>query len=186
MRLRCSMVSDVIIRNTDVIGSSDGGKTVHASNPELNKIMEDSGKFLGLKPHVCGFTSPTTIVGPTDIEVHQANDGYYYVIDTARWYARNFIENSSFPPEAPYFVYNALIIFPDQQTYSEIELSMTMTLESQVASILKCSENKVVRTPVVLGTVFHAKGDLGSRGNSRATFLAGETIRGNAIFIFEA
>lgn len=35
-------------------GSADGGQTVHADDPELNKLMEEAGKKINIKPHMCG------------------------------------------------------------------------------------------------------------------------------------
>ncbi len=69
-------------------GSNDGGNSVHADDPELNKIMEDAGRHLNQKKHqVAG----TDIYAPADIEGHLGSDGLYYVLDTAR----------VFPPETP-------------------------------------------------------------------------------------
>lgn len=70
-------------------GSSDGGKTVHKDNPELNQKMEDAAKRMNLKGHYTGVRIPKLIYGPGDIEGHIGLDGKVYVLDFAR----------TFPPE---------------------------------------------------------------------------------------
>jgi hypothetical protein len=56
--------------DTLVYGSSDGGKTVMASYPDFNQLMERAGKLLNLKPHLCGREDPKLLVMPVDVEGH--------------------------------------------------------------------------------------------------------------------
>ena len=49
---------------TLIYGSSDGGKTVVASNPEFNQIMKGVGEQLNLRSHRVG---NCLIYGPGDI-----------------------------------------------------------------------------------------------------------------------
>lgn len=48
-------------------GSDDGGKTVVASDPILNKAMERVGRIFNLKKHTVG-KDRVPLVGPGDIE----------------------------------------------------------------------------------------------------------------------
>ncbi|KYQ99702.1 hypothetical protein DLAC_03642 [Tieghemostelium lacteum] len=79
-----------IDKTTIVYGSCDAGKTVHNSDPLINKEMERVAKILNLRGHTVGLTQ-TFVYGPGDIEVHKGYDGRYYMIDFAR----------IFPPEYP-------------------------------------------------------------------------------------
>lgn len=69
--------------DTIVYGSHDAGKTVHASDPVFNKMMDEIGVMLNLKKHTVG-KKKVPIVGPGDIEGHKALDGRYYLLDYAR------------------------------------------------------------------------------------------------------
>jgi hypothetical protein len=71
-------------------GSDDGGKTVVASDPTLNRAMEKVGRMFNLKKHTVG-KERVPIIGPGDIEGHLGTDGRYYLLDFARL----------MPPEAP-------------------------------------------------------------------------------------
>ena len=55
-----------IQKNTIVYGSSDAGRTIHASDSKLNDRMEKIAKLLNIKSHQVG---NCTIYGPGDIEV---------------------------------------------------------------------------------------------------------------------
>jgi hypothetical protein len=77
-------------------GSDDGGKTVVASDPTLNRAMEKVGSMFNLKKHTVG-KERVPIIGPGDIEGHLGTDGRYYLLDFARL----------MPPEAPPSSYEA-------------------------------------------------------------------------------
>eukprot|EP01130_Rhizamoeba_saxonica_P013730 TRINITY_DN5898_c0_g1_i1.p1 TRINITY_DN5898_c0_g1~~TRINITY_DN5898_c0_g1_i1.p1 ORF type:complete len:1374 (+),score=236.36 TRINITY_DN5898_c0_g1_i1:307-4428(+) len=79
-----------ITKETIIYGSSDGGKTVHAKDKFLNRVMSEVGNDLHLAPHMVG-NPARKIYGPGDQEIHKGTDGRYYVIDLAR----------VFPCEAP-------------------------------------------------------------------------------------
>ena len=57
--------------------SQDGGKTIHKSDKELNKIMMKTMKKLNLKPHQCGGVKGKTkqLCSAADIEGHIGKDG---------------------------------------------------------------------------------------------------------------
>ena len=57
-------------QETLVYGSSDGGRTVMASDPYFNQLMERAGKLLNLKPHLCGKDNPKVLSMPVDVEGH--------------------------------------------------------------------------------------------------------------------
>ena len=44
-----------------VYGSSDGGKTIHYDEPEVNEIMKEIGEYLNLRGHLI---HSSTIYGP--------------------------------------------------------------------------------------------------------------------------
>lgn len=71
-----------------ISGSNDGGKTVHSDNEELNSLLAESGKRLGIKPHYCGGKILSTVC---DLEGHIGEDGHFYLLDFAR----------TFPPQTP-------------------------------------------------------------------------------------
>lgn len=54
-----------------VYGSNDAGKTVHASEPSLNKTMRNVGKHLGLAKHQLG---SATLYSPGDIGTSQSTE----------------------------------------------------------------------------------------------------------------
>lgn len=75
-------------KNTLVLGSADGGLTIHNRDLELAEEMRRVAKALHLAPHqVLG----TTVFGGGDVETHRGLDGHGYVLDLARL----------FPPTAP-------------------------------------------------------------------------------------
>jgi Clustered mitochondria len=65
-------------------GSSDGARTVHRDNQELNDLMDQAGRRFGLCSHPVGRTTAVELTAPADIEGHVGFDGKYYVLDTAR------------------------------------------------------------------------------------------------------
>lgn len=71
-------------------GSCDGGRTVLASDPVLNRLMDAAAAGMNLKKHFVG-NKRVPISGPGDIEGHLGTDGCYYVLDFSR----------TFPPAAP-------------------------------------------------------------------------------------
>ncbi|PRP86402.1 hypothetical protein PROFUN_05321 [Planoprotostelium fungivorum] len=75
-----------IDKTTLVYGSDDGGKTVHASDPKMNELMQQAGRKMNLSGHVTGSArDPKKIIyGPGDIEGHRGHDGRYYVLDFGR------------------------------------------------------------------------------------------------------
>lgn len=78
---------------TIVYGSSDGGHTVHSSDPDINAIIERVSKILNLKGHMCGLVSGQRgfLHSPCDLEGHLGFDGRFYMLDFAR----------VFPPQTP-------------------------------------------------------------------------------------
>merc|ERR1712137_1168416 len=77
-------------------GSSDGGRNVHDSDEELNKLMKKAGQKLNIKPHYSGLDGSCRkfLYGPTDIEGHKGEDKRYYVIDFARVFPPTAERNS--------------------------------------------------------------------------------------------
>ena len=71
-----------------LLGSSDGGHTVHSSDPILTSIIARIGEDLHLSPHRVG---PLTLYTAGDVEGHLGTDGRYYLLDLAR----------CSPPESP-------------------------------------------------------------------------------------
>jgi hypothetical protein len=76
-----------ITRDTIVYGSSDGARTMHCDDAEMNQLMAAAAKRLNLKAHMAG---PGTAVLPevvlhsaADIEGHKVGDRYY-LLDFAR------------------------------------------------------------------------------------------------------
>eukprot|EP01102_Stenamoeba_stenopodia_P006834 TRINITY_DN190_c0_g2_i1.p1 TRINITY_DN190_c0_g2~~TRINITY_DN190_c0_g2_i1.p1 ORF type:complete len:940 (-),score=153.29 TRINITY_DN190_c0_g2_i1:120-2939(-) len=82
-----------IDKTTIVYGSNDGGKTVHADIPEVNKVVEEIGTRLRLKEHKVGKDPQTSkmLYTPGNFQVHKGKDNRYYAVGFGR----------IFPPEAP-------------------------------------------------------------------------------------
>ncbi|EFA75195.1 hypothetical protein PPL_11269 [Heterostelium album PN500] len=80
-----------ITKKSIVYGSNDGGKTIHNSDPIIEKEMERLAAIMNTKGHMVGLTSPKLMYGPGDLEIHKGTDGRYYMLDFAR----------AFPPEYP-------------------------------------------------------------------------------------
>jgi serine/threonine protein kinase/tetratricopeptide (TPR) repeat protein len=92
-RLLCQSVLPVG-SNTLIYGSSDGGKHVYATDPDMNRRMKRVAKMLNLAGHNVWDMAKTTQVrlhGPVDCEGHLGVDGRFYIIDPARL----------FPPAKP-------------------------------------------------------------------------------------
>jgi Clustered mitochondria len=64
-----------------VYGSADAGRTVHASDPTFNELMDRAGGRLNLAKHTVG---DKQLSGPGDIEGHLGRDGRRYILDFAR------------------------------------------------------------------------------------------------------
>ena len=71
-----------------LLGSSDAGRTVFASEEELNSLMRSAAAELHLAAHTVNGVEMYTA---GDVEGHRGEDGRYYILDLAR----------SFPPENP-------------------------------------------------------------------------------------
>lgn len=69
-------------------GSADGGKTVFASDLQLNSLIQQLAEACNLKKHQC---AKTDIFLAADVEGHVGTDGHFYLLDTAR----------TFPCESP-------------------------------------------------------------------------------------
>ena len=68
-----------------VYGSCDGGRSVFATDAEMNGKMQLLGTKLNLKAHLAGSTlSKAMIYGPADIEGHRGDDDRLYVLDFQR------------------------------------------------------------------------------------------------------
>lgn len=92
-RLLCQSVLP-IGADTLIYGSSDGGKNIVASDPEMNRRMKRVAKTLNLAGHNVtnsARTSEVRLHGPVDCEGHLGVDGRFYIIDPARL----------FPPAKP-------------------------------------------------------------------------------------
>jgi hypothetical protein len=87
-----------INKETLVYGSSNGGRTVCNSDPQMNDFMLKAAQKLNLKKHIAGFSGDVSLCMPTDIEVkpinwpmlikqgHKGLDGRFYILDFARVY----------------------------------------------------------------------------------------------------
>ena len=71
-----------------LLGSSDAGRTVYASDEQLNSLMASAAAELHLAQHTVNGVEMYTA---GDVEGHRGDDGRYYILDLAR----------SFPPENP-------------------------------------------------------------------------------------
>jgi hypothetical protein len=72
-----------VSRSTLAYGSCDGARTVHTDNERLNKLMQEAGALLNLKPHCVG-PHETLVHAVADIEGHVGNDGRFWLLDFAR------------------------------------------------------------------------------------------------------
>jgi hypothetical protein len=75
------------INSTSLIyGSNDAGKTVHASDVNMNKLMKNAAERLCIKEHLSGIDDDESklvpLNAPADIEGHKGWDGRYYLLDT--------------------------------------------------------------------------------------------------------
>ena len=71
-----------------LLGSSDAGRTVHASDEQLVSLVRSAASELHLAAHTVSGVEMHTA---GDVEGHKGDDGRYYILDLAR----------SFPPEQP-------------------------------------------------------------------------------------
>jgi tetratricopeptide (TPR) repeat protein len=92
-------------------GSSDGGKSIKV-DPSFEALMEKLAKVLNLAKHLCGkritayntsTESKATLFTCIDIEGHQGNDRRNYVIDVARLFPPEYVEQ---PQENKYLYEN--------------------------------------------------------------------------------
>lgn len=69
-----------------IYGTNDAGKTVNASNPLFNHLMEEAGQRLNLRGHVCGGDQARTqrLHAAADVEGHLGHDGKFYLLDFSR------------------------------------------------------------------------------------------------------
>ncbi len=70
-----------INKDTLVLGSCDGGKTVLHEDPVLFSAMEHVGSHAHLATHL---VMGVPVVGGGDVEVHRGLDGRGYILDLAR------------------------------------------------------------------------------------------------------
>jgi hypothetical protein len=87
--VRLQAISLLPISNrTLVFGSSDGAKTVHKSDSEMNRLMLSAAQRLNLKEHLVGRSgrpdeTPVALCAPADIEGHRVGN-QFYLLDFAR------------------------------------------------------------------------------------------------------
>eukprot|EP01129_Flabellula_baltica_P000456 TRINITY_DN10464_c0_g1_i1.p1 TRINITY_DN10464_c0_g1~~TRINITY_DN10464_c0_g1_i1.p1 ORF type:complete len:1958 (-),score=323.32 TRINITY_DN10464_c0_g1_i1:16-5889(-) len=74
-------------------GSSDGGKTIINTNPELSLKMSIAARKLNLKEHI---VNGVLLYSAADVEGHLGTDNRFYVLDFSR----------TFPPEPPFSMSN--------------------------------------------------------------------------------
>mmetsp|Transcript_17467 Transcript_17467/g.52245 ORF Transcript_17467/g.52245 Transcript_17467/m.52245 type:complete len:1232 (+) Transcript_17467:129-3824(+) len=86
MGFRVIALSVLPINNdTIVYGTADGGRTVHASDPDFFAKMRQAGQQLNLCDHVCGRGSTRKVLSSAaDLEGHIGTDGNSYLLDFAR------------------------------------------------------------------------------------------------------
>jgi hypothetical protein len=71
--------------DTIVYGSSDAGRSVHASDAKFNSAMELAAERLNIRGHFAGpRNAPTYVHSAADIEGHCGRDGRRYLIDLGR------------------------------------------------------------------------------------------------------
>lgn len=80
-----------ISKRTIVYGSNDAAATVHNSDPEAERSMHQCAFLLNLAPHQVINGNGKVMASAVDVEVHRGDDGFLYILDTAR----------VFPPMAP-------------------------------------------------------------------------------------
>lgn len=80
-----------ISKRTIVYGSNDAANTVHNEDEEADRCMQQCAFLLNLAPHQVKNGGSKLMASAVDVEVHRGDDGYLYILDTAR----------VFPPVAP-------------------------------------------------------------------------------------
>ncbi len=72
--------------STLVYGTDDGGKTIKRTNLEFAGIMEEAGRRLKLRPHLCGSDKKKAkiLASAADIEGHVGLDDKFYLLDFSR------------------------------------------------------------------------------------------------------
>lgn len=66
-----------------IYGSRDAGKTVYATNTQMNQLMRSAAVKMNLKAHIVG-KQHTTLHSCGDIEGHLGKDDRLYLLDFAR------------------------------------------------------------------------------------------------------
>ncbi len=87
-RLTAMSILPLNLRQQPVMGTADGGLTVHGGDKPLMDIVKGCADRLNLKEHEVG---KATLYFGCDVEGHKGIDGKYYFLDFAR----------VFPPEHP-------------------------------------------------------------------------------------
>eukprot|EP01130_Rhizamoeba_saxonica_P007288 TRINITY_DN2942_c0_g1_i7.p1 TRINITY_DN2942_c0_g1~~TRINITY_DN2942_c0_g1_i7.p1 ORF type:complete len:1220 (-),score=212.02 TRINITY_DN2942_c0_g1_i7:96-3755(-) len=117
---------------TMIYGSHDGGQSIFASDPIMNRKMNQVGKFLNLKGHTVGMSKDKNYFYlPTDIEGHKGHDSRYYALDFAR----------VFPPTKP--LENMPSSFLYYQFRPEFIKSYHIPLSSDAYAKFGGTENKI-------------------------------------------
>lgn len=80
-----------ISKRTIVYGSNDAAATVHNDDIEAERCMQQCSFILNLAPHQVKNGNGKLMSSAVDVEVHRGDDGFLYILDTAR----------VFPPVAP-------------------------------------------------------------------------------------
>lgn len=80
-----------ISKRTIVYGSNDAATTVHNDDAEAERCMQQCSFILNLAPHQVKNGNGKLMSSAVDVEVHRGDDGFLYILDTAR----------VFPPVAP-------------------------------------------------------------------------------------
>jgi hypothetical protein len=152
-------------KDTLVYGSGDAGHTIKKDDALVNEWMERCAKYLNIKPHLVS-KKKVLLSAAADIEVHKGNDGYYYILDTAR----------VLPPEQAVDQYTAIKIVP-KSTNSQVLVKLDVTKKDLKAIIGDDLQVRVLGE----GSLFYEdKGEL----NPIASALAGFKVKGAAYLIY--
>eukprot|EP01091_Cochliopodium_minus_P007159 TRINITY_DN17083_c0_g1_i1.p1 TRINITY_DN17083_c0_g1~~TRINITY_DN17083_c0_g1_i1.p1 ORF type:complete len:687 (-),score=160.04 TRINITY_DN17083_c0_g1_i1:2014-4074(-) len=150
-----------------VYGSADGGKTVHKSDIEMNKVMEITAKYFNLKEHT---VSGKKIMMPADIEGHRGTDGNMYILDTARF----------FPPNEPYPYTNVFLI---EREYSMLEIPLKDPPTTIKELLMEGEVKKIETFETVMGYLFYIADNEKQQKNMIASRLTGINIFGRVYLL---
>lgn len=139
-----------ISKRTIVYGSNDAARTVHNDDPEAEKSMQQCAFLLNLAPHRVKNGNNMFLASAVDVEVHRGDDGYLYILDTAR----------VFPPVAPAVSKSIMLGSPDSP-----ELLITKDLSDAQAQALKAD---LVSVPISEGLLFFRRTEAGDEDSIRA------------------